>query len=251
MANEAQRKQALEDIRENITRNGLHVYLVFGGSTPRFAYTIGLSESIGAELILSGAVFYMKDDVLQIIKGIAAQLKIDRDREVFEITGLGSFALRRAHSSWATEFMLGAFDYYQTREIPALQIVPDNAHWTIDVPDMTAPWSAIREPVWRWQREPRNYPVPKDATATTDLAALRGERVTEAVRWEEDDWELFAGAGSDVPKDEMRVVPLGTLVAADPSLVAVVNLDVGAGLWRDEVSEWHPWGKTRTNRTPN
>jgi len=41
----------------------------------------------------------------------------------------------------------------------------------------------------------------------------------------------------------MRVVPLGTLVAADPSLVAVVNLDVGAGLWRDEVSEWHPWGK--------
>jgi hypothetical protein len=46
-----------------------------------------------------------------------------------------------------------------------------------------------------------------------------------------------------VPKDEMRVVPLGTLVAADPSLVAVVNLDVGAGLWRDEVSEWHPWGK--------
>jgi hypothetical protein len=243
MAREAQRKQALDDIRENIARYGLHVYLVFGGPTPRFAYTIGLSESIGAELILAGAIFYMKDDVLKIIEGIAAQLKKDRDCEVFEITGMGSFTLRRAHSSWTNEFMLGAFDYYQKREIPALQIVPDKAHWTIDVPDTSAPWSATKEPAWRWQREPWNYPVPEDATATTDLAALRGERVTEAARWEEDDWELFAGAGPDVPKHEMRVVPLGTLVAADPSLLPVVHLDVGAALWRDEISEWRPWGR--------
>ena len=247
MVNEAQRKQALADIRENIARSGLHIYLVSDGATPRFAYTIGLSESIGAELILAGAIFYMKDDVRKIINGIAAQLKADRDREVFEVTGQGSFALRRAHSSWATEFMLGAFDYYQKREIPALQIVPDKAHWTIDVPDMAAPWSATKEPIWRWQREAWTYPVPKDATATTNLAALRGERVTEAVRWEEENWELFAGAGPDVSKDELRVVPLGTLVAADPSLVAVINLEVGAGLWRDDISGWHPWAKTRTN----
>ena len=59
--------------------------------------------------------------------------------------------------------MLGAFDYYQKREIPALQIVPDTAHWTIDVPDMAAPWSATREPIWRWQREAWTYPVPKEA----------------------------------------------------------------------------------------
>jgi Domain of unknown function (DUF4262) len=247
MANETQRQKALEDIRENIARHGLHVYLVSGDATPRFGDTIGVSESIGAELILAGAIFYMKDDVLKIIKGITAQLKAERDREVFEITGQGSFTLRRAHSSWATEFMLGAFDYYQKREIAALQIVPDNAHWTIDVPDMTTPWSATNEPVWRWQREPWTYPVPEDSTATTDLAALRGERITEAVRWEEDYWELFASAGPDVPKDAMRVVPLGTLLAADPSLVAVVNLDMGAGLWRDDVSEWHPWTRTRTN----
>jgi hypothetical protein len=143
--------------------------------------------------------------------------------------------------------MLGAFDYYQKREIPALQIIPDKEHWTIDVPDMTAPWSATLEPVWRWQREVWTYPVPKEATATTDLAALRGKRVTEAVRWEEDHWELFAGAGPDVSKDELRVVLLGTLVAADPSLMAVINLEVGAGLWRDDISEWHPWAKTRSS----
>ena len=41
----------------------------------------------------------------------------------------------------------------------------------------------------------------------------------------------------------MRIVPLGTLVAADPSLISGVNLEVGTGLWRDETSEWHPWVK--------
>ena len=45
MANEVQRKQALDDIRENIARNRLHVDVVLGGPTRRCAYSIGLSES--------------------------------------------------------------------------------------------------------------------------------------------------------------------------------------------------------------
>ena len=245
MITEAQKKQALDDIRENIARIGHHIYVVSGGQTPRYAYTVGVSESIGVELILSGAILYMMDEVGTIINDIAGQLKAQPDRRVFEVTGLGSFTLRKVDSSWATEFMLGAFDYYQRREIPALQIVPDKAHWTIDVPDMSAPWSATTEPVWRWLKEPWTFPVPEDATATTDLAALRGERVTEAMRWEEDDWEIFAGAGADVPKDAMRVVALGTLIAADKSLDPVVHLAMGEGLWRDPEpdSEWHPWRK--------
>ena len=41
----------------------------------------------------------------------------------------------------------------------------------------------------------------------------------------------------------MRVVALRTLVAADESLVSVVKLTIGEGLWRDAEpdSEWHPW----------
>ncbi len=182
MASEAQRKRALDLIRENIARTGLHVYVVSGGSTPRFAYTIGVSESIGAELILAGAIFSMKDDVLEIINGIFAQLKAQRDREVFDIAGQGSFTLRRVHSSWATEFMLGAFDYYEKRDVAAFQILPDKIHWTVDIPDMSAPWSGAKEPVWRWLREPWPYPVSKDATATTNLAALHGQRITQAMR---------------------------------------------------------------------
>lgn len=245
MTNEAQRQQALDRIRENIARSGQHVYVLSGGETPRFAYTIGVSESVGVELILAGAIFYMKDEVVTILNEIAAQLRAQRNREVFEVAGLGSFTLRKVHSSWAAEFMLGAFDYYQKRDIPALQIVPDKAHWTIDVPDISAPWSASTEPVWRWLKEPWTFPVPKDSTAATNLAALRGERITEVTRWEEDEWEMFAGPGPDVREAEMRVVALGTLVAADKSLDPVMHLAISEGLWRDPDpdSEWHEWRK--------
>jgi hypothetical protein len=63
------------------------------------------------------------------------------------------------------------------------------------------------------------------------------------MRWEEDEWELFSGPGPDIPKDELRVVPLGTLIASDSSLDRIVKLSVGTGLRREGMSEWHPWGK--------
>jgi len=243
MANDAQRKVALDRIRQNIAEHGHHVYVVSGGGDPRYAYTIGLSESLGTELILAGACFYLLDDIPKIINSIATKLtpQVDWTKVKFDVESFGVFSLRKVHMSWATTLMLGALDFYQVREIPALQIVPDEAHWTIDVPDMTAPWSAITAPVWRGLHEPWAYPVPANSVAVTNLGALRGERVTEAVRWEEDEWELFAGAGPDVPKEERRVVPLGVLLAADESLVPVVSLSIGSGLWRDAVSEWHPW----------
>jgi Domain of unknown function (DUF4262) len=247
VAQNNQRDRALEVIRENIARSGRHIYVVSAvGQTPRFAYTIGVTESIGVELILAGAIFYMKDDVVAITDEILAQMKAQPDREVFEVVGQGSFALREVHSSWVQELLLGALDYYQKRDIRVLQIVPDKPHWTIDVPDMSAPWSAAEEPIWRWLREPWKYPVPENSTATTNLSALRGNRITEVARWEVDEWEIFAGAGPDVPKDELRVVPVGTMLARDGSLARLLNLEVGAGVWRDADSDWHPWRKKQT-----
>jgi hypothetical protein len=243
--NEGPPKSALDSIRETIARSGQYIYVVSGGETPRFAYTIGVSESVGIELILAGAVFYMKDEVVTIINHISTQLKTQHDRKHFEVDELGSFALRQVHSTWTQEIMLGAFDYYKKRDIPALQIVPDKAHWTIDVPDMSMQWSSSSEPVWRWLKEPWTFPVPNDSTVATNLAALRGERITEVMRWEKNEWEMFAGRGPEVNKDDMRVVALGTLVASDKSLFPVVNLLVDEGLWRDRDpdSEWHTWGK--------
>jgi hypothetical protein len=245
MVDDAQRNAALDSIRQNIADHGHHIYVVSGGADPRYAYTIGVSESIGAELILAGAIFYMKDEVVEIISDIAAQLKAEHDQKLFEVVGLGSFTLRKADTSWVTALMLGALDFYQVREIPAFQIVPDEAHWTIDVPNMSAAWSAATAPIWQWLHEPWTYPVPEESMTATNLSALRGERITEAARWEEDEWELFAGAGPDIPKEETRVVALGTLLAVDNSLIPVANLPIGEGLWRDPHpgSEWHAWRK--------
>ena len=245
---DARRKRALRRIRDNIARSGHHIYIVAGEETPRFAYTIGVSEAIGVELILAGACFYSNRVVVQIINNLVPRLKSGDDWEAsrFDLAGLGSFILRKAHASWATELILGALDYYAANEIPALQIVPDKTCWTIDVPDMSAPSSTSTEPVWRWLHEAWTYPVPKKARAATDLAALRGKRITEAMRWEEEEWELFSGAGPDIAKDELRMVPLGTLLAVDETLVPVLELPIGEGLWRDADpdSEWQPWRRS-------
>jgi hypothetical protein len=98
-----------------------------------------------------------------------------------------------------------------------------------------------RSPAWRWLKHPWPYPVPYSSQATTDLNALRGALVTEACRWEEDYWELFAGAGPEIQDDQRRVVPLGALLAADPSLARILELPVGEGIWRNKLSEWQVW----------
>lgn len=248
MKRDVSKKQVLDRIRENITRKGHHVYIVSGGAKPRFAYTIGVSESIGVELVLAGAIFYLKTDVIQIVNSIVTQLKAQPDCKVFEINGQGLFTLRKVDVSWVASLMLGALDYYKVGEISALQIVPDRGHWTIDIPDLSKPWSATTEPVWQWMHQPWTYPVPEGAMVATNLVALRGGRITEAMRWDEDEWEIFAGNGSNVEEENMRVVPLGTLVATDESLVPVVNLGIGEGLLRDAApdSEWRTWRKKET-----
>jgi hypothetical protein len=243
MTDNAQRKLAFDRIRDNIARKGHHVYLVSGGPAPRFAYTIGLSETLGTELILAGACFYLNDEAGSIVDEIALELKSRAPsvRPTFETNSYGSFTLGKVHTTWVTTLMLGALDFYQVADISALQIVPDEAHRTIDVPNLAEPWSMASAPAWKWLYEPWTYPVPPNSVAVSNLGALRGDRISEAMRWEEDEWELFAGAGPNVPKDELRVVSLGTLLGVDMSLVPVVNLPIGTGLWRDTVSEWHPW----------
>lgn len=231
-------------IQENIERHGHHIYLISGGPCPRFAYTIGLSPRLGAEIILAGASIYSAEEVAQIINFIAATVDSQRPWQewCFDLHSNNSFLVRKAHETWTTNLMLGALDFYGVEAIPAFQLVPDEAHWTIDIPNLSAPWTAATDPAWQWLREAWEFPVPSTSVATTNLDALRGKRITEAARWEEDQWELFAGAGPDVPREEIRVIPLGTLLAADPSLSAVVKLPVGRALWRDDHSEWHPWG---------
>jgi hypothetical protein len=238
------RNVMLELIQSNIAKYGHHIYLVSGGPLPRSAYTIGVSPKMGAELIFAGASFYLTKDVKQIINKVVEQLRESTSwhQLSIEVDRLGVFSLCKADASWVNTLMLGALDFYSASEIPALQIVPDQAHWTIDIPNLTQSWNMISEPVWQWLYEPWRHSVSEHSVAITNLDALRGKPITEVMRWEEKQWELFAGAGPDVLREDIREVPLGTVLAIDQSLQVITNLGVGQGLWRDSSQlEWHSW----------
>ncbi|WP_185073637.1 DUF4262 domain-containing protein [Pseudomonas protegens] len=241
-----EKKNALDLIRSNISSHGYHIYAISGGPLPRFFYTIGLIESIGFELIMAGSYFYSANEAKQILDKIMNEINSHPTRinSKIKTNSLGSFKLRKADNSWTNKLMLGALDFYNSKEISALQIIPDLDHWTIDTPDLSESWSIQNAPIWRWLGEPWSYQSISDhSVAVTNLSALRGEKVTEATRWEEDQWELFAGSGPDTPPAEIRVVPIGVLLDFDPSLKKVVSLDVGHALWRDKLeTEWHVWG---------
>jgi hypothetical protein len=241
--NRETRERALDDIRENIARFGYHLYIVSGDQDPRWAYSIGLSPKLGYELIFAGGILFMYKEVGKIVAGIVGQLtaKSISENTVCVVDPFGSFSFRRCDPSWSSLLMLGANDFYQRTDVPGLQIVPDDEHTTIDVPDMAIPFSPQSFPVWQWLTEPWTFPVPIKSEAVADLDALRGFPVTEACRWEDDYWELFAGSGPNVPKEEKRVVGLGMLIGADPSLAPVLDLKVGDGIWREEDSEWRIW----------
>lgn len=239
------RDSALQLIRSNIAQYGCHIYLVAGAAIPRFAYTIGLRGEAGSELVLAGASFYSAVQVKLILNEAAKHIgsAVDSQQYFVELGSLGTFFVRKVDSTWARALMLGAIDYYGQDGISAWQVVPDRDHWTLDVPDLTRPWDARLEPCWRWLHEPWVYPVSARSVATTNLGALRGDRITEAARWEIDQWELFSCAGPDVPRHEVRMVPLGTLLAIDESLADVATLEVGQALWRDAYEGgWQSWG---------
>jgi hypothetical protein len=236
---------AFDLIRSNIEKHGQHIYLVSGGGpSPRFAYTVGVQAHCGVELVLAGASIFSASDVNQIINRVAsAKREIDLIKTSVPVGPFGSFSLRKVDSSWSKALMLGALDFYGTDSVEALQVVPDQDHWTLDIPNLEQPWSPITEPVWQWLHVPWEFQASPKSLATTNLAALRGQRITEAARWEEEHWELFAGPGPEVSESEARVVPLGTLLALDQSLVDVTRLDVGSALWRDsELGGWQRWG---------
>ncbi|HEV2889970.1 MAG TPA: DUF4262 domain-containing protein [Frankiaceae bacterium] len=241
-----ERRRVLESIRANVARTGHHVTLVHGGRTPRFAYSIGLTERGLPEVVLAGATSLGGKAVKRALDEAVAASRSGGGSlaagGAVEVPGVGAFEVGSVDPSWARRLLLGVRDYYDRDDPSALQLVPEGAVRTIDVPDMSRAWDPAREPVWRWLDDASDLPVAPDAVAVTNLDALRGSPISEAARWEEDQWEMFAGAGPDVPPDDVRVVPLATLLAFDPSLEPVTRLEVGRALRRDPPGPWESWG---------
>jgi hypothetical protein len=239
------RRDIIDGIRSHIKSHGYHVTVVQGGPVPRFAYTIGLHDKVGFELVFAGGAFYTFDEILRLINEVA-RLTILRNQvnsTSLVVNQLGSMSLREVEPSWGSKILLGALDYYGVEHINALQINPDSEHWTMDIPNMSASWSPASHQIWKWLEVAWRYPVSPKSKAITNLDALRGQPITEVARWEDSEWELFAGAGPDVDKADIRVVPLGTMLGHDATLECVIELAVGDGLWREGGGEaWHLWG---------
>jgi hypothetical protein len=240
------RTEFFSRIRANIDSNGYHVTLVSSACLPRYAYTIGCKEIFGSELIFAGGEYYSKSDISTIIDQIIIELKktsADWQSISLSIDSLGSFSLSKVDQSWSKLLALGVFDFYDQEEIQTLQILPDQEHRTFDIPDMSIEFNVASQPVWQWLIREWDYPIPSNSTAVTNLKVLYGEKATEVMRWEAGEWEIFSGAGPDVPKKDMRVVPLAILIGIDKSLEPVIHLEIGKGFWRDSNElVWNNWG---------
>lgn len=235
----------LKLIHSNIEAFGFHVTIVQSAAQPRFAYTIGLSPKYDRELIFAGGAAFMADDLYEIFNQVVKKnlSESEMSNDEIRIGSLGNFSLKPVDTSWSKKLLLGAFDFYNSDNIGALQILPGEEHHTLDIPDMSRKWDVDSEPVWQWLERKWNYKVPSNATVVTNLDALKGAPITEIVRTEDDSWEMFAGAGPDVDDKDVRVVPLGTVLGIDESVKAALKIRIDKGLWRESAdSKWNNWG---------
>lgn len=240
-----EKRQFLDLIKLNIEKYGYHVTTVNSMIEPRYAYTIGLSKLFNFELIFAGGIYYLKQDLLLIFDALFKELKRGKNltNQRIAVDALGYFSLANVNSSWSNLMMLGVFDYYKTSHVKALQILPDEKHHTLDIPNMQKEFIASSEPIWQWLTRDWEYSVPNDSTVVTNINSLLGETITEVMRWENNEWEMFAGAGPDVQKKDIRVVSIGTILGIDKTLLPALDLKIGKGLWRDSVkSSWNSWG---------
>jgi len=238
-------KEYLKLIKSNIDDYGYHVTIVKSEAEPRYAYTIGLKNLFGYELIFAGGIYYSKDELFQIFNGLVDSLKVNPDliNEKLPVDNLGTFSFSKTHSSWNSLMVLGVFDYFDIDNIEVMQVIPDADHYTKDIPDMTKKFNQSNEPIWQWLSREWTYNVPVNSTVITNIDGLKGQAITELMRWENDEWEMFAGAGPDVDKKDIRVASLGTMIGIDDSLIPATNLAIGKGLWReDNSSDWNSWG---------
>jgi hypothetical protein len=243
--NKSDKEQFLNLIQLNIAKYGYHIATVSSVLEPRYSYTIGLKNKLGFELIFAGGLYYLQEDLSLIFETASNRLNENQNLISQQITvdTFGSFSFKPVDSSWSKLMILGVFDFYQTNDVKAFQIIPDPDHYTLDIPDMTKEFTASVESVWQWLVREWDYPVPKNSSVVTNLDALMGKAITEVMRCEDNEWEMFAGAGPDVQSEDMLVVSLATILGIDKTLLPAIDLGIGKGLWRETArTGWNNWG---------
>lgn len=195
-------------------------------------------------MVLAGAYFFTRLEAAIVIDRLARiNLETKPTRPLnHTLDSFGNFEFPVVDESWVKAFLTAIPTYLHSESPPCFQILPEECHRTIDIPQMAISFSPASSPIWRWNEEPWPFHVSKEAFAVTDLRAIKGEKVKEATRWEVDQWELFAGPGDQVNQDDCRLVPLAVMLSFDRSLELVTSLEIGKGYWRDsEATTWNRW----------
>lgn len=222
-----------QTIKDNIKNHGYHIYTVKFAPYPRYIYTIGLSKELGHEFILAGGYFYSINEAVALLK---------ERINAFKLNPNDSLDLYNVHHSWSNELMLGAIEH--DSNMKAYQFRPPSLNGFIDVPNMELPLKSSEEPSWKWLIEKWPFQISDKLEAVTNISALKGKALTEACRWDDDEWEIFNGSGPDTPKEDLRIVSLGFLLGHDESLAQIIeNNDCPFWFRESGMQPWFKWEK--------
>ena len=231
----------MDQISDNITEFGYHITVVIQELVPRYAYSIGLSEIIGCELVFPGGIFFHRDDVRAIFEE-GKRVMEGKESHGLRKPWTGNILLAGVHPSWSKKMMLGAFDYYNTDFIKSRQIIVDSVY-SLDVPNMYNELKEETSGCWKYLNTNWTYKIPSNSSAAIDIDFLKGDTITEVMRWENDYWEMFTRDGSNIEKSHSRIVPMSLLLESDKSLEKVLTISIGKGVWRESKEDhWKNWG---------
>ena len=202
---------------------------------PRLVTATGDRE-LDFDLVLAGDCALLGEDA---IKEVAAAL--------FQLAGADSvvgFDIQPVDKSWL--ILQGTADL-GLGDRQCFQLTPhDPQHSTIDVPNMQSPFDPLARPEWACVAGPDywQFSFPRGLTVVSDVHALHGLPVTEVARWADGEIQMHAiqDNGHQPVGSDLRVVPLATLAAFDPSLAELAETPRGCSWWRaNGASDWHQW----------
>ena len=231
-------------IKANIKEFGFHITIVNSYTEPRYAYSIGLNEKFGFELIFAGGIIFYEKDIYEIFNSIATELNLDSKitHATIKTKNFGKFSFSAVDNSWSNLLVLGVYDFYNVKEIKVFQIKPEAKYYTLDIPDMEVSFDDSNNQVWKWLNNKWDLPVPETSTSLTNIQALKGEYILEVFRCDEDEWEMFSENGTNIDRGNLRIVSVGALIGIDPSLTRSLTLEIGKGIWRKSIEDdWNNW----------
>lgn len=237
---------ARSKITDAIRRTGLFAVTVVAGPTPRWQYTIGLTQAGLPEVVVAGSAAYRDATLDALLRSVGSGLLAGAyapDARGLRVEGV-DVDLMPVHVSWAQRLLVVAATYHERPAVDAVQAVPSGG-W-IDIPRTSVPLDLSIERPWRWLDDEWPYACSSRTRVFTDLDVLRGSPIVEVIHEREpgglNSWTMRAHAAAAGAEQEGRVVPIGTVLAIDPTVALTLDLKPGEFAVRDgPQADWQAW----------